>query len=1005
MKRRRSPDLFERLDALAQSDTRFGAPADDGAPESPGLHSAARFGVREGQTVLDVDVGNRAAPDGTDVPAEDGWIRDSATGALAAGQAKEMPFNPAYLAEERERLQRLHANEDFQFAQLCAGFASRQLLHYFDTESLANRERQETEYKRARDAEVERLRDGSEQMQRDLEQLRVQLLLQQQEQALIESSVLGAIDGLMTGDGLAAWFSLVGPSLGLAERAYLFPAWMAWQYRFLHDEVLNEARDFYTDASTGEEKTVRLDVVQTLYRILALDALYYGRAFAADPNYVNVVELLNTEVEANVTPLTQVAAVFLDYVAWRDLARTEYELRLADGAPLQTSHADRLTAILLDGLRAAFVRLPGYQPALLQKLLRPDDKPNFTMVGANRLADADFVTQVLEHVQIWLPEVGRTEHYSRPYPIAHADGALAGSLRVKQTADAAALQTRFDTGITDDDGLALGVLAETLFFSQELTAARRVFADDYDPPSTKDYERVALVLRAAASPLLYDVLQAIAPDAHAAASNSPELFVLPRNLRADNPATFYATLDPGAVAMPTLALGDAHDCMRVGRRVFARDGSVLEKFWQPADEPAPQYKLLIARQPWTRQYRAVQWADAATELGTFAAISPARSMLNGSGPAEIAPGHVNLRTAAAFIVPLYTGELAAKADAVFRETPVVAPAEARNVVRQLPLRLRPVDPVRMELRDLDRRARTPAGARDATTEGARTLTRVTVADDMLAVERARLALMSRFNAAASGKGAMEYDKAMPGTSHFARSHLMWTRAALRADEMAVPVIVRDLVAVETTTGALAEMMQRELCGLAALPFLLDYVGFVFRDTRDLAAAVQRTQKAMTDVERTIAQFHRQAAEQDRESLRDVAQRLYMPTAAGAHEPLRSGSMFFTPFFQGALAEGLHVVRDILGFPEVTLPQLTARANDRLRTAFARYIAAHEASVNLEHPNQYKKDKEFGSVPARLLDRREELRRALLDFTGGGGRVRSGGGGGSGSATVPVIAFL
>jgi hypothetical protein len=65
----------------------------------------------------------------------------------------------------------------------------------------------------------------------------------------------------------------------------------------------------------------------------------------------------------------------------------------------------------------------------------------------------------------------------------------------------------------------------------------------------------------------------------------------------------------------------------------------------------------------------------------------------------------------------------------------------------------------------------------------------------------------------------------------------------------------------------------------------------------------------------------------------------------------------------------------------TLEELTGRTNTRLRRAFIDMCAWVEQRQGLDHPGQYKKDKEYEIEPEVAIKRRNQLKRALVAFIG------------------------
>lgn len=263
----------------------------------------ARFGMREGATSIVVAPGainqrrkedrKAAGEPGRDadaavVPAEDGWLRWNDTGALAEGQAERAPFNPAYMAEEQKRLDVLHADPDYQFAQLCSGLSTRKLLDYFDVNSAQHAMKMADEMRSARDLELRLLKRTATDKMDELRQYETRYRLLLQEEAAIRTAAVDPAHEWLQRQRLDLWMAVVGTDEASLQFGALFPAYMVWQYDFIADVLFRAGRE----TPEAEPDRALWDAVSLIVR---MDGAIYGNSIFDHPWYRDVLLTVRSE--------------------------------------------------------------------------------------------------------------------------------------------------------------------------------------------------------------------------------------------------------------------------------------------------------------------------------------------------------------------------------------------------------------------------------------------------------------------------------------------------------------------------------------------------------------------------------------------------------------------------------------------------------------------------------------------------------------------------------------
>ena len=188
---------------------------------------------------------------------------------------------------------------------------------------------------------------------------------------------------------------------------------------------------------------------------------------------------------------------------------------------------------------------------------------------------------------------------------------------------------------------------------------------------------------------------------------------------------------------------------------------------------------------------------------------------------------------------------------------------------------------------------------------------------------------------------------------------------------------------------------QQLSPLASLPAFFDYVTYVYADRSELGTRIAALTTSIATVEKVLADYQTAQLDamtketndrkaQSNAPLLEEARRSYIPSSGYMARPLISGRLYFTPWFKAALLQAEDHVRRYSAHRAATLEELTAPAHTRLRLAVAKFVAAHEMRTNVEHPNQYKKDKEFDQARRAMQDAGRELVDAANEALGGRG---------------------
>lgn len=202
---------------------------------------------------------------------------------------------------------------------------------------------------------------------------------------------------------------------------------------------------------------------------------------------------------------------------------------------------------------------------------------------------------------------------------------------------------------------------------------------------------------------------------------------------------------------------------------------------------------------------------------------------------------------------------------------------------------------------------------------------------------------------------------------------------------------------------------QQMCPIAVLPLMADVLVALYGQDSALLAEIQAADKIVRNLQRTVEEVsdarvqlqklqvrphpllsalfgsHRAPEQDESKNIHLAARRLWTPSARHMLRPEISGQIPLNQFAQHLLDTSIEMCIDWAeraGLPRApTMPELTGRTSTKLRRAFIDLCAWVEQRQGLDHPGQYKKDKEYEIEPAVAIQRRRQMLNALVAFLG------------------------
>jgi len=183
---------------------------------------------------------------------------------------------------------------------------------------------------------------------------------------------------------------------------------------------------------------------------------------------------------------------------------------------------------------------------------------------------------------------------------------------------------------------------------------------------------------------------------------------------------------------------------------------------------------------------------------------------------------------------------------------------------------------------------------------------------------------------------------------------------------------------------------QEMCPIAVLPLMADLMVALYGQDSALLAEITAAERIVRNLQRTVeevsdARAQLQKLQDETKNIHLAARRLWSPSARHMLRPEISGQIALNQFAQHLIDTSLEWCLEWAEEAELprlpTLPELTGRVDTRLRRAFIDMCAWVEQRQALDHPGQYKKDKEYEIEPNVAIKRRAQMKRALIRFLG------------------------
>ena len=887
------------------------------------LEGGAPLGIHEGQLNIEIP----KIRDNRWVPEADGFVRDRNTGVVKPGQ--EQPLNDIYTRMRVESKKLSMEHRDSRFAVLVAGLTSQRIEDVLNDGAFENdilsalQEHYETKIKELAQAKTV----ASYLADRD----KIAALIETEEarNMIFRKALVDKAEHWLEKQHLDFWLQLI-PAGTDWMHGLLWPFWMRWQYRFLHEHVFGMTRETTPLASDVAQKGIEI--------ILAMDkqmALDHGNTLwsASLPDTILGLEQLET-TRADLRTMIENENAWEDI---RDLLRLYIVLRdiaLPRGRSLRNWFDEELHYYLRNGITA----LPGFNgrmsPAALQRAVDFNAAPD----------DSREAVVAIRDLTATIFEPGYMDWYYQVQPF------IAWNTYENDTIDAL-IDEEEDGPLNlivsiDQDG-------QNEFFNSILSENAPVLSTEkreflfIRAPSLYEYDKLCTCLERFLSPVLANALIDLTAGLETDSPFRPMfdfVRVLPPLVqKKDDPAhpsdrlDTYRVLFGDNIKKDRLELGDWIDFVRFDSNVLRNgvqsDNTYKYGKWRTEDRRDNAGLAIVAQYAPASiaRYQQAAW----TVLNEMPAMAPVLSEPPDPSTRKGSEG-TNLRLIERFVLPALGGGQITQAFARhvrdFGNLFVAYPAATtRGVKWPLPWR-----------HDLEPETET------------------WVMNEITA-RPPHYALRDIFYGAAGGSMLERaWAKDMPGA--FRVIQTQWTPLTALALALHHVLLVHGgKYTVDRTAH-------------------IDSYKDVLRHT-DVAIATQRKRDA--ELELRNAQAVDPMAQ-----LRDGP---YIPNASWRDLPEISGQRHFSAFFLAALNDVLDAVHLDFGLPGFTLDELTNLDDPKLKhvaTAAAHWIAAFGARQNIDFPNRWKTKMDADHERKQKAEAIQKMKRALAPWVGIKSHARS-----------------
>ncbi len=174
-------------------------------------------------------------------PAQGGYIRDRETGELYPRQVEQQPLNPEDLELERYLLDEVEKNPDYQFAKILAPMLQEPVSWAVDTTDALVQGRLALRSQADRRLRDELVKQGLSTVNEDVVAARARLAEITAEQQYVQVNIRDAAADWLVNSGANMWPCITHTASRVDApvcAGALMPAYFAWQYRLLRDDVL-----------------------------------------------------------------------------------------------------------------------------------------------------------------------------------------------------------------------------------------------------------------------------------------------------------------------------------------------------------------------------------------------------------------------------------------------------------------------------------------------------------------------------------------------------------------------------------------------------------------------------------------------------------------------------------------------------------------------------------------------------------------------------------------------
>ena len=944
--------LLARLDAMARA-AGFGT---------------VPLGLHPGQSEIEVDeINNRQ-----ERPMGDGYLHDADTLRILPGQVGLAPLNPAFMEENEARHRILEQNEGIQFLELWAGGSERNLAKLFDKPALERLlDEQHNNRERVR-AQMETQKKTREGLTKDREEIVKVAQTMEAVEARLHQSILLPAQSLLYGDArLGQWMRIMGDRDHF--QGLLYPFWMRYQYRFL---VENETAILRRPMEPAMTKWM-----QTL---VSFEVTYFFKddlTHFVDPDDARRIRALMDSKFATKAADTEAASreyqyYFLRYIWLRDVAATD---SFFIGGKMRPTPRQWNDEVLFTHLRRMLSYVPMIDRAAVDSYFRGNDKGLFLLDGGVTHAPLGYMKPEKLNELLSAFSWGDADSFSAAGLGANP---LLGQSPFRATADCTCPSL---SRIVD-----ISALGES--WVNEFKARLEPKVDFSAAVGMASFPNVsgAAVTSMAVNEAWYIIQNTICLQAkqgeskHKFGAEHRKVVVL-AYARAPNWQEYdwrCSVLE--RITSPVLV-------ERVLDYLFGQ-------VWEPPSDTAglpllPTVEQL--RQPGNSLMRAGN-LDIGTLWQALHANRPAvqqpgrLTLLHGNNPVQItllgggwaaAGSNDPLRW-------LKRGEWVKKWDAFSledREKISSEPIEGRNPLLTNVLLLPNLIG--------------PALAGQSIDLLVQWFVRHAISyhdDDGTLVKQAPFLLRTPPLAGAGTGPSLDNEVASVMSTALATTHLEATFPPEHSglDEHARTIVpaknlTADVLSPESASpliARLSDLWHTEFTELTDLPVLLQLHVAMAGDP--VASKQRRTRakdmrQAVVDIERQIQSIQKEAAEfaarsagglPDQSQIEAGLQRGFIPSASDFSSPHLFGHLHLTPFAKTALAE-LRSTAKLLGYPQVSLEELTSAKFDELRLAAARFCQAYGLRTNILFPSQYNTNAQRHEAPAIWSDACNKLRLA------------------------------